>query len=90
MDNLADVTITGETNGDQFGASVSTTGDVNGDGFSDVIIGANGFSSYTGRAYIYFGGASIDNVADVIMTGEAIENVFGISVSTAGDVNADG
>jgi hypothetical protein len=32
---------------------------VNGDGFSDLIIGAQGYSSLTGRAYIYLGGADI-------------------------------
>ena len=81
--------MTGEAAENSFGSSVSTAGDVNGDGYSDVIVGAAGYSSGTGRAYIYFGGASIDNVADVIMTGEA-SSEFGSSVSTAGDVNGDG
>ena len=45
---------------------------------------------HAGRAYIYFGGASMDNIADVTMTGEAAGDNFGISVSTAGDVNGDG
>jgi hypothetical protein len=52
-----------------FGISVSTAGNVNGDGYSDVIVGAPGYNSSTGRAYIYFGGSSMNNVADVIMTG---------------------
>ena len=43
-----------------------------------------------GRAYIYFGGASMDNTADVILTGAAAGDYFGYSVSTAGDVNGDG
>ncbi len=90
MDNVADVTMTGETAANFFGTSVSSAGDVNGDGYSDVIVGANGYSTFTGRAYIYFGGASMNNAVDVIMTGGATNNGFGISVSDAGDVNGDG
>jgi hypothetical protein len=93
MDNIADVTMTGEAAGDYFGYSVSTAGDVNGDGYSDVIVGAYGNDaggSNAGRSYIYFGGTSMDNTADVIMTGEATGDCFGGSVATAGDVNGDG
>ena len=42
------------------------------------------------RAYIYFGGASMNNIADVTLTGAAASDYFGYSVSTAGDVNGDG
>ena len=42
------------------------------------------------RAYIYFGGASMNNIADVTLTGAAADDDFGYSVSTAGDVNGDG
>ena len=87
---IADVVLTGEAAGNSFGISVSTAGDVNGDGFSDVIVGAIGYLSTRGRAYIYFGGAAMNNSADVTMTGEAAGNIFGYSVSTAGDVNGDG
>ena len=90
MNTIADVTLTGETTFNYFGRSVSSAGDVNGDGYSDVIVGANGYSSKTGRAYIYFGGAVMNNIADVIMTGEATLNFFGNSLSSAGDVNGDG
>ena len=90
MNNVADVTMTGEAASNLFGYSVSSAGDVNGDGYSDVIVGAAGYSSNTGRAYVYFGGASMNNVADMTMTGEATSNLFGISVSSAGDVNGDG
>ncbi|MDZ4710773.1 MAG: hypothetical protein SGI89_00445, partial [bacterium] len=71
MNNVADVIMTGEGANDGFGGSVSGAGDVNGDGYSDVIVGAMGYSSYTGRAYIYYGGAVMNNIADVIMTGES-------------------
>ena len=90
MNNAADVTMTGEATNNYFGCSVFTAGDVNGDGYSDVIVGAYGYSSSTGRAYIYYGGASMNSSVDVTMTGEAIDNYFGRSVSTAGDVNGDG
>ncbi|MEO8664044.1 MAG: integrin alpha [Ignavibacteria bacterium] len=90
MNTVADLVLTGEATGNDFGFSVSTAGDVNGDGFSDVIVGAYGYSSNTGRAYIYFGGASMNNSADVVMTGETTNNQFGYSVSSAGDVNGDG
>jgi len=90
MDSTADVTMTGESTGDYFGVSVSSAGDINGDGFSDVIVGAERYSSITGRAYIYFGGGAMNNIADVTMTGETTNNFFGISVSAAGDLNGDG
>ncbi|HRI47279.1 MAG TPA: FG-GAP-like repeat-containing protein [Ignavibacteriaceae bacterium] len=90
MDNQADVILTGEKRKSFFGCSVSGAGDVNNDGFDDVIIGAYGYDSLTGRAYIYYGGSSMDNTADVTMTGEEIWNYYGNSVSYAGDVNNDG
>lgn len=90
MDNTADIILIGESSSDLFGVSVSSADDVNGDGYSDVIVGANGYSNYKGRAYIYFGGSSMNNTADVIMTGESTSNYFGWTVSKAGDVNGDG
>ena len=90
MDGGADLTMVGEAANEELGCSVSTAGDVNGDGYSDVIIGAKGYSSSTGRADIYFGGASMNNVADVTMTGENVNNLFGVQVSSARDVNGDG
>ncbi|MFZ1320679.1 MAG: FG-GAP-like repeat-containing protein, partial [Ignavibacteria bacterium] len=89
MDSIVDVTLYGETSSSQFGASVSGAGDVNGDGYSDVIVGANNFSP-DGKAYIYFGGATMDSIADVTLLPEASSITFGISVSTAGDINGDG
>ncbi|MFZ1323405.1 MAG: FG-GAP-like repeat-containing protein, partial [Ignavibacteria bacterium] len=90
MNNTADVTLTGASAGDYFGGSVSTAGDVNGDGYSDVIVGAEGYSSNRGRAYIYYGGTSMNSTSNVILTGITDVSFFGNSVSTAGDVNGDG
>ncbi len=95
----ADIILTGQADGDQFGLSVSTAGDVNGDDIDDVIIGAyqndgGGFNS--GRAYIYYGGTPMDTIPDVVLTGEVVlpgettGDQFGIRVAWAGDVNGDG
>ncbi len=54
--------------------SVASAGDVNSDGYSDVIVGAllnDAGGTDAGRAYIYFGGASMNNVVDVTLTGAA-------------------
>jgi len=91
MDNVADVTMIGESNGDCFGRSVSSAGDANNDGYDDVIIGADDAGAGdVGRAYIFYGGSPMDNVVDVIMDGEALGGDFGLFVSSAGDVNNDG
>ena len=90
MDNAADLTMLGETASNYFGYSVSSAGDINSDGYDDVIIGAYGNAASTGKVYIYLGGSSMDNSADITMTGESTGDSFGISVSDAGDVNGDG
>ncbi|MFA5010312.1 MAG: integrin alpha [Ignavibacteria bacterium] len=41
----ADIILTGEATDNYFGRCVSTAGDVNGDGYSDIIVGAYGYSS---------------------------------------------
>ncbi|MEZ4823398.1 MAG: hypothetical protein R2942_13735 [Ignavibacteria bacterium] len=35
----------------------------------------------TGRAYVFYGGASMDNTADMTMTGEIANNGFAVSVN---------
>lgn len=64
--------------------------DVNGDGYSDLAIWAQGFSSNTGRVYVYHGGSSgIGSTPSITLTGEATSNFFGDALAI-GDVNNDG
>ncbi|MFN8307418.1 MAG: T9SS type A sorting domain-containing protein [Ferruginibacter sp.] len=82
--------------GASFGVSVASAGDVNGDGYSDVIVGAHtyddGANVNEGRGYIYHGGfggiaAAPSSTLDDANQANA---QFGVSVSSAGDVNGDG
>ncbi|MFN0243774.1 MAG: integrin alpha [Planctomycetota bacterium] len=78
----------------QLGFSVSTAGDVNGDGYGDVIVGAwlfdNGQTD-EGRAFVYLGSASgLATSAAWTAESDQAGAYFGMSVSTAGDVNGDG
>ncbi len=75
---------------DGFGVSVSGAGDVNADGYSDLIVGHplepdNGV--YIGSAQVFSGK---DGTILFTFYGDAACDVFGYSVSGAGDVNADG
>jgi hypothetical protein len=88
MDSTADITMTGEGQGNYLGESVASAGDVNGDGYSDVIVSAYGYNGAKGRVYIFFGSASMNNTPDVIIDGES-GLYFGSSVAS-GDVNGDG
>src|SRR5262249_36918897 len=85
----------GDQAGSHFGYSLATAGDVNGDGFDDVLVGAPfhdgpGFAD-DGRVFLYLGCAT-----GLSPNGDSFNNrsqngaLFGWSVSTAGDVNADG
>ena len=93
MDNVSDINFSGAVASDYFGHSVSTAGDVNKDGYADVIIGAyrnDSKGNDSGSAYIYLGGAPMDNISDLNLTGSLAEDRFGTSVSCAGDLNNDG
>jgi hypothetical protein len=74
-----------------FGISVASAGDFNGDGYPDFIVGAR-YSGLQGKAFIYYGGPSLDATPDLTLTGESTGSStwFGASVASARDVNADG
>ena len=95
--------ITGNAVGDIFGFSVSSAGDINNDGYDDIIIGAYMKNSYKGAAYLIYGGAksTMSNIdlslttlnpltTGFMITGNAASDLFGFSVSSAGDINNDG
>ena len=102
LDGTNGFALDGEAPSDYSGISVSGAGDINGDGLDDLIIGAtfadpNGNSS--GRSYVVFGSSggftspfslnSLDGSNGFFVNGENTNDQSGISVSAAGDVNAD-
>ena len=95
--------VTGNAVDNYLGFSVKTAGDINNDGYDDIIIGAYGKNSNQGAAYVIYGGekSSMSNLylsiqtldplaTGFLMTGYAVNDEFGNSVSTAGDINNDG
>ncbi|UCG68296.1 MAG: FG-GAP repeat protein [Thermoplasmata archaeon] len=78
---------TGESSDDYFGSRVSSAGDVNNDGFDDIIVGAHGVNSWSGKAYIYSGynGELIHN-----FTGEENVDWLGFGISGCEDLDSDG
>ncbi len=88
MDNIPDVILYGEGPG-FFGLALSSAGDVNGDGYDDVIIGAEEFNSLQGKAYLFYGDPSMDNIPDLLLTGDPSIKIFG-NATSGGDINNDG
>ncbi|MFO0690052.1 MAG: integrin alpha [Myxococcota bacterium] len=81
----------------QMGFSVASAGDVNGDGYEDVIIGApfydNGLVD-EGMAFVYHGSAAgfafgTPVTANTRLESDQIDARFGVSVASAGRVDAD-
>lgn len=92
IDLMADLVLSPPAGGSGwFGVSVASAGDFNGDGYPDFIVGAQQ-AGYEGKAFVYYGGPTLDATPDVTLIGESIGAItaFGASVASAGDVNADG
>ncbi len=90
----ADRSYTGENWASKFGFAVSSAGDINDDGYDDVIIGSPGykinFDNY-GKVYAYYGSSSgLGTSADWTYYDATQGGSFGLSVSSAGDMNHDG
>jgi hypothetical protein len=96
--------INGIDGGDNSGISVSSAGDANGDGVDDLIIGANRADpngTDSGESYVVFGGlgvgaggvlelSSLNGANGFVINGIDANDLSGVSVSSAGDVNGDG
>lgn len=86
------------TYGDQFaafyGSATAGAGDVNGDGYSDVIVGAQGYDNgetTEGKVYVYHGSSTgPPTTPNWTVEGNLESAYFGSSVASAGDVNGDG
>jgi len=84
----------GNQQGAAYGTDVASAGDVNGDGYSDVLVGAYRYDAGQvdeGRAFLYLGSASgLSTVAAWKAEGDQGDALFGYSVGSPGDLNADG
>jgi hypothetical protein len=83
----------------RYAYSLAAAGDVNGDGFGDLIVGNCGPSAAStapdattcaNQVYVFHGSATGANLATTINSPMGGMPGFGISVASAGDVNADG
>lgn len=68
----------------------SSAGDVNTDGFDDIVIGTPAYNGNAGKAAMYYGGAVMNNTADVVFNAPGTLYQLGVCVASAGDVNGDG
>ncbi|WP_169720014.1 FG-GAP-like repeat-containing protein [Dyadobacter alkalitolerans] len=92
--NLTGVKIESNLPTAEFGKSVASAGDINGDGFSDVLVGAPGYSNGQddeGGVFIYMGSqAGISTTPATTLESNQGISYYGSSVASAGDVNGDG
>ncbi len=99
MDASPDLTFVGTEAKSRFGEVVARIGDFNRGGAPDLLIGAPGddadgdaldATTDRGRAFVYFGGPSMDILADAIYAGAEDKGEFGSSADSPGDFNGDG
>ena len=98
LSSKPDLLLIGPRRYDMFGSSLANAGDFNGDGYDDLIVGAptwwwetaDSVQDHVGKAYIFFGGPTMKQTPDLILTDGEARAMFGCSVTGGGDINKDG
>lgn len=71
LDDVADLIFNPEIDGvNRLGNGITAGGDVNGDSYPDLLINATKYNEAQGRAYLNHGGPAMDNIPDMVFTGE--------------------
>jgi hypothetical protein len=87
-------TVEGNNNGYELGITVAPAGDINGDGYSDIIVGVEGYvngSGNVGAAYLYNGSPSgLSSTFAWTQESDQANAFYGICLASAGDINGDG
>lgn len=85
------VVINGDESRDGLGFAVASAGDLDGDGYDEVLAAVRYHANVAGQVQIYEGTASGISCAQAsVLDGSEEQEVFGNTVASAGDVNADG
>jgi hypothetical protein len=84
-------TAVGEGSLNSFSSAMAFVGSVKGNAYQDLLIGAFGYSSHAGKAYLYEGSAAGLSTSPVwTMVGGSANDYLGTAVAGAKDVNGDG
>jgi len=97
------ILVVGPVANGKFGCGVNEVGDVDGNGYTDVVMGRPSVTPpIAGEAYLLLGSATFPSVIDlasctttyaaycVLIKGSSVGGLFGLTASSAGDINGDG